>query len=208
MTWKIWILFTAMHATLSLTPGPAVLLVLSQALSRGASKSIWSSLGILSANLFYFVLSATSLGALLLASYRVFFAVKWLGAAYLIYLGIRALTGKTVLVVTPAGRTNSLSDWRIFLNGFALQAANPKALVYFTALLPQFVNPDRAIAPQIGLLAVTATVIEFVILAGYGILAGKASRFARTPRFAAATNRLSGVMLIGVGAGLAAVHRD
>jgi homoserine/homoserine lactone efflux protein len=96
--WEVWLLFVMTEAVLSLTPGPAVLYVLSQAIRRGPAKSVWASWGILSANAAYFVLSATSLGAVIVASYKLFFLIKWLGAAFLVYLGIGSFLCKSYVM--------------------------------------------------------------------------------------------------------------
>jgi len=101
MTWQIWLAFVAVEAVLCITPGPAVLFVLSQAIQRGPAKSVWGIGGILGANTMYFALSATSLGAVIVSSYRLFFLIKWLGAAYLVYLGVMSFFGKASVMSMP-----------------------------------------------------------------------------------------------------------
>jgi homoserine/homoserine lactone efflux protein len=197
MTWTTWWIFVCTETVLCLTPGPAVLFVLSSALKAGARKSIASNLGILAANTVYFGLSATGIGAVLLSS-KLFFAVKWIGAVYLVVLGLRLLFGHNELIKGPDNALNDHKSHHLFFDGFTLQMSNPKAIVFFSALLPQFINPHGAIVPQIVILGATSVVIEFSILLGYGI-AGSAL----TPRYARWTNRVAGGLLIGAGAGLA-----
>lgn len=203
MSLDTWLFFSGTEALLCLTPGPAVLFVLSHGLAQGGRASLWANAGILTGNAFYFLLSALGLGAVLLASHDVFAAIKLLGAAYLIYLGIRTMLGIGLGLRSDRVVAALTRDWATLGRGFALQAANPKALMFFVALLPQFIDPGRPIALQILILGVTSGVIEFFILAGYGYLAGRAAAMAREPRFVTLTNRVSGGMLVAAGAGLA-----
>jgi len=197
MTWTTWWIFACTEAVLCLTPGPAVLYVLSSALEAGARKSIASNLGILTANAVYFALSATGIGAVLLSS-KLFFTVKWIGAGYLVFLGARSLFGHNDAVSAPSRAVIERKSYHLFLNGITLQMSNPKAIVFFAALLPQFLNPHAAIIPQIVILGATSAAIEFCILLGYGIAGSSIA-----PRYARWTNRIAGGLLIGAGAGLA-----
>jgi len=186
-----------METPLCLTPGPAVLFVFAHGLRYGGAKSVWANLGILSANVFYFALSATGLGVLVKTSHDAFVVVKYAGAAYLIFLGIRMMFSKSAALdtATPAA---DVSGTRILGRGILLQLANPKALIFFTAFLPQFVSPNAPVARQMLILGVTSTVLEFIILCGYGWFASRLSG-----RFTRSINRTAGAMLVACGAGLA-----
>lgn len=203
MSLRVWIFFVVTEAVLCLTPGPAVLFIVSCGLARGGRAALWGNAGILSANTFYFIVSAFGLSAVLLGSHQLFTIVKYAGAAYLVWLGIRTIRGAGLALGTAAQDRPAVDRWRMLARGFVLQAANPKALLFFVALLPQFIDVHQAIAPQMVILAVTSAVVEFVILAGYGYFAGRAATLARQARFVTATNRASGGLLIATGTLLA-----
>lgn len=207
MDYRIFVVLLMTQILMSITPGPAVLCVTSQALSRGAARSIWASLGILAANGLYFVLSGTGVGALLLASYRVFSLVRWVGAAYLIWMGVTAIFGKSSSFAPRSESEDGASAWRIFLNGLVVQLSNPKALVFFTALLPQFLDPHRNLLLQLVIIAAVNMVCDLVALVGYAVLAGRVSHLSDRPRFRRVTNVLAGSMLLTAGVATARLHR-
>jgi homoserine/homoserine lactone efflux protein len=204
---ETWFLFVITEAVLSITPGPAVLFVLSQGLRQGAARSVWASLGILSANALYFALSATSLGALIVASYDLFFLIKWAGAAYLVYLGLKCFSSNSSMQKMPEEKSRTVSNFRIWRDGFLLQGANPKALLFFAAILPQFIEPSYSIPLQILILGASSIVVEFLILLIYGQLAGQTLSLAKNPRFEKISNRIAGGLLISAGLGLARLRR-
>jgi threonine/homoserine/homoserine lactone efflux protein len=206
MTLETWALFAITETALCFTPGPAVLLVLSQGLTRGTGASVYANLGILAGNALYFALSATGLGAILLASYELFSAIRWIGAAYLVWLGVTAFVGRSkVLTVAPAAPTSAT---RTFVNGFVLQVANPKALVFFVALLPPFIDPRGSVLLQVAILGATSVVIEFFVLLAYGALAGRLTAMAARPRFQTLANRVAGTMLVAAGVSVALQRRS
>lgn len=197
------LLFAATELLLSLTPGPAVLLVVSQGIRRGFRSSTRGAAGILTGNAIYFALSAAGLGALLLASKRVFDVLQIAGAAYLVLLGLKMLVKPSpvqddVPVTANEGHAGS------FVQGLFTQLANPKAIVFFTALLPQFVDPTRAVAMQFVVLGVISILVELPVLLMYGFAADRGR--ARYGKHAPLFERLAGACLIAAGAKLAAMR--
>jgi homoserine/homoserine lactone efflux protein len=195
------LLFAATELLLSLTPGPAVLLVVSQGIRRGFPSSTRGAAGILTGNAIYFALSAAGLGALLLASKRVFDILQIAGAAYLALLGLKMLI-KPSRVETQV--TEEVGHAGSFVQGLVTQLANPKAIVFFTALLPQFVDPTRAVAMQLIILGVISILVELPVLLLYGFAADRGR--ARYGKHAPLFERLAGACLIAAGAKLAAMR--
>jgi len=207
VNWDTYWLYVATEAALSLSPGPAVMLVIAYGLAQGARRSVWASLGILSANGLYFALSATGVGALLLASQTVFRAIQWAGAAYLVYLGLAALLGRPSPITVSRSAARGGSPRAIYLAGLTLQLANPKTLVFFIAILPQFVDPRLPVGAQMVWLAAGSVIPEFFILAGYGFAASRAARMATDPRFARLTDRAAGVLVLAAAAMVLSISR-
>jgi threonine/homoserine/homoserine lactone efflux protein len=207
VNWDTYWLYVATEAALSLSPGPAVVLVLAYGLAQGARRSLWASLGILSANGLYFALSATSVGALLVASEAFFALVRWCGAAYLVWLGLAALLGKSSPIAVSKAAAREGSPRAIYLSGLTLQLANPKTLVFFVAILPQFVDPRLPVGAQMLWLAAGSVIPEFFILAGYGFAASRAAKLATDPRFARITDRVAGLLVLAAAAMVLAMSR-
>lgn len=200
-----WFLFLLTEAALCLTPGPAVLYVASQGLSRGFRASFAANLGIVTGNTIYFIASALGVGALILASHQVFFAVKWIGVAYLIWLGLRMLMTKEDRLAdaaAPVARTH-----QVYRAGVVVQLANPKNMVFFVAILPPFIDLSGNVPLQVLILGVTSQTVEVLVLMFYGGLASKAGPWLRASRAAAWVDRVAGSTLILIGAGLAFVRR-
>jgi len=210
MTLETWALFCVTETVLCFTPGPAVLLVVSLALSRGGSAGLRASLGILAANAAYFALSATGLGALLLASWELFSLIKWLGAAYLVWLGIRMIHAAFTM---RDGRTEERGaapehGSGAFLQGLITQGANPKSLLFFTAILPQFIDARAAVTPQVLILGVSSVVIELAVLSLYVVVCRRAGRLTSAAQFAAPLQIVGGALLIVAGVRLATQQRN
>jgi homoserine/homoserine lactone efflux protein len=206
MTLQAWALFCLTETLLCLNPGPATLLVLSVALTRGQVAGLFASIGVLAANAVYFTLSASGLVAVHAVSAQAFRAIKWAGAAYLIWLGARMILRSFRTQPDAAPERPAVRASRSFWQGFTTQAANPNLLVYFAAILPQFVDSRQPLPGQVGILAGSSFVIELAVLSIYAALASRAGQRA-APRFRRIAERCAGGLLIAAGAGLAALRR-
>lgn len=205
MTMESWLLFTATEAALSLSPGPAVMMVVAYGISRGWRTSLFVTLGILSGNAIYFAVSATGIGSLILASPKLFTAIKWLGAAYLVYLGLSAIFGRPSPITLSRIEEQPQSGRRIYAGALMLQLTNPKTLLMFVAILPQFIDPQQPIGLQMSILAACSIVPEFFILLGYGMLASKAGHWATQPKYSVITERIAGTLVLAAGVLVASV---
>jgi homoserine/homoserine lactone efflux protein len=200
MALELWLAFCATEAALCFTPGPAVLFVVSCAMTRGARAGLAAALGILAGNTFYFALSATGIAAVIVASSWLFSLLKWAGAAYLVWLGVRMLLQRAAR--TPAPSSAPQPARRAFARGFVVQAANPKALVFFVALLPQFIDAAAPVGRQLFVLGASSLAIECTVLALYVALAVRTRRLAGA-RWAGPLERVGGGFLVAAGARLA-----
>jgi homoserine/homoserine lactone efflux protein len=203
MTLETWLLFCTTETLLCLSPGPAVLLVVSLGMARSARAGMRAALGILAANALYFTLSATGIGALLHGSWQLFFALKWLGAAYLVWLGLGMLRASRA--PRPANPAPPARDG--LRHGFLTQAANPKTLLFFSAILPQFIDPATALTPQLAVLGASSLAIEALVLCAYARLAASGRRALGGERAQGWVERAGGALLWTAAARLASLRR-
>lgn len=197
------LLFAATEFFLSLYPGPAVLLVISQGVRYGTKSSLLGAMGILTGNVMYFLISAMGLGVILIASEKLFLLIKSFGAIYLAYLGAKVIIESLIVIESKQQEIIPTSKQKLFREGLLTQLANPKAILFFAALLPQFIDAHQATAYQFIILGIISVMIEYPILVTYGWLAEKGSNWFRHSKYANWIDRVAGVFLIGAGIKLA-----
>ncbi len=201
MPFETWLAFAAASAVLVVIPGPTILLVVSYALGRGARTALPTAVGVALGDFTAMTLSMLGLGALLATSAELYTALRWAGAAYLVWLGIKLWRAGGTLAAEP--RTDGASDAKMLVHAWAVTALNPKSITFFVAFLPQFMDPGRDFLTQMIMFEATFLVIAFANALGYALLAGRARRFVKDERAIATVNRVGGGLLVG--AGVAAV---
>lgn len=193
MSSEIWFAYIATVLVLMLTPGPSQLLMLSNSMSHGFTKSSFTAMGDLTANAIQMLIAAAGLATILYTSQYAFIIIKWLGVAYLIYMGVRQFFKKTTSELDGNGAEKSIRA--LFMQGFVTSASNPKAIIFFAALFPQFVDPANPTTPQFAILGLTYLIIDGFFLSIYGIFASWISKqFSK--HVAKHLNRISGSFLI------------
>jgi threonine/homoserine/homoserine lactone efflux protein len=201
-------LYILASLALILTPGQDMMYVMSRGLAQGRLAGLYSAIGVILGILVHTVLAAFGVGAILAASEGLFLALKLLGAAYLVYLGIRLLLTREATIATRAAGPR-FSAASLVWQGVLSNVSNPKIVVFFFAFLPQFVDPKSAHpTADLMFLGVLYAAMGLVVKAGVGLAAGSLSeRILRKPRALVWINRVSGTILIGLGLRLAASPR-
>ncbi|NRF23772.1 LysE family translocator [Vibrio coralliilyticus] len=162
----VWFTYVVTVLVLMSTPGPSQLLMLSNSMGSGFRRSIYTAIGDLTANFFQMVIAALGLTTVIANSQHFFTAVKWGGVAYLFYLGMKLLLSNPSNTIEQQGQQRSKSS--LYWQGFITSAANPKAVVFFAALFPQFINPESGLLMQFVVLSSTYLIMDCVFLCFYG----------------------------------------
>ena len=198
MTFESWAAFTAASAVLLIIPGPTVLLVVSYALGQGWRTVLPMTVGVALGDFTAMTLSMLGLGALLAASATLFTILKWVGAAYLVYLGIKLWRAGGTLDAAP--RTDAVSAAKMLGHAWLVTALNPNSITFFVAFLPAFLDPQADFLTQMVVFETTFLVLAFANAFGYALVAARARGFVANPRAIGVVNKVGGGLLIGAGA--------
>lgn len=215
MSLDLWLTFVAASTALLLIPGPTVLLVLSYALSQGKRVALASAAGVAFGDFIAMSASLLGLGALVVASGTLFSIIKWIGAAYLIWMGIKLLrsapSGGLFVPNTPINShddaPDAVSAKSVFTHAGAVTALNPKSIAFFIAFVPQFVRPDAPLAPQFAILIATFVGLAAMNALAYALLADRLRTTISRPNTITWLTRGGGVALIAMGLITATLRR-
>ncbi|MCA2006968.1 LysE family translocator [Tritonibacter mobilis] len=208
MEFHVWLTFASASIALLLIPGPTVLLVLSYAISQGKRVAVATAAGVALGDLVAMSASLAGLGALVLASAELFLLLKWVGAAYLIYLGIKLYRSAATASLDPVEDVADAAAGRVFAHAAAVTALNPKSIVFFIAFVPQFVNPQATLLPQFGILIATFVGFAALNALAYALLGDKLRQRIRHPAVMPMLTRLGGGALVAMGVATAAIRRS
>ncbi len=196
MDLQLWITFVSASVVLLLIPGPTVLLVLSYSLSKGRSVAVASAMGVALGDLIAMSASLAGLGALVLASATLFSLLKWLGAAYLVWLGIKLWCSAGSL--SDLGKSD-IQARGVFAHAAVVTALNPKSIAFFIAFVPQFLRPSEPLMPQFMVMIATFVGLAALNALVYALAADRLRRIVARPGFNAVISRMGGGALIAMG---------
>ncbi len=208
MAFELWLTFVAATIALLLIPGPTVLLVLSYALSQGKRIAVATAAGVALGDLIAMSASLAGLGALVLASATLFTVLKWVGAVYLLYLGIKLFRSAGYATLGATEQMQEASAARVFGHSAAVTALNPKSIVFFIAFVPQFISVDAPLMPQFAILIATFVGLAGLNALAYALLADQLRTRIARPAVLQGLTRAGGVALMAMGAATAAVRRS
>lgn len=205
MTIQLWLIYLTFVIVATATPGPAVLFIVTNSTLHGWRKASFAALGNIAGLFCLGIMAVTGLGAIIKTSEIVFNVIKYAGSAYLIYLGLKLIFQKNGQLTAGHRQIAAMdvSGPKIGFQAFGVAMSNPKAIVFLTALFPQFIHINEALLPQFAILISTLMLFSFTFLMAYALLAHHAGIWLKTPSRVRRVNYLSGSIFIGFGALLA-----
>ena len=202
---ELYLIFLATTVMLILVPGPAAITIAAQGASYRPNKAFLGVLGVASADVIFFTLSATGIASLILTSNLLFSIVKWFGVVYLLYLGVTALFSKSG-VIKIKKQTAKVNHSKLFSQGLIVQLANPKALIYFSALLPQFINPNESIVLQMFLMGASCLIADLLVYSLFSHIGDNLARQKMKAWVINLINKSAGITLIATGIKMASLE--
>lgn len=199
MDLSVWMTFVAATVVLLIIPGPTIVLVLTYALTQGRRVAVASAAGVALGDFIAMTTSLLGLGALVLASATLFTALKWVGAAYLVWMGIGMIRHAGTTKAIKIEDAPQLSARDVFRNAAVVTALNPKGIVFFIAYVPQFIRTDAALLPQFAILIATFVGLAALNVMIYALLADRLRDTIRKPSVLAWMTRTGGGVLIAMG---------
>ena len=207
MSFEIWLLFVVVAIVPAVSPGPAILLAISNTLRFGRRATLWSAAGNALGLVVMGFMVAYGFGAVMAVSATAFTVLKLIGAAYLVYLGVKVWRDPAGLNAMPASIVPRDRSWRLCRQAFLVAVTNPKAMLVLAALLPQFLTADAPVLPQVLVLSVTYALMCYANHLVLAFFAAPLRRALQSRRTADLVRRLTGGLFIGFGAALAASSR-
>ncbi|MDQ0737501.1 MULTISPECIES: LysE family transporter [unclassified Pseudomonas] len=207
MALDTWLAFFLASWIISLSPGAGAIASMSSGLQYGFVRGYWNAIGLQLGLAMQIAVVAGGLGAILAASSTAFYAIKWFGVAYLIYLAVKQWRALPMDMTDEAAIRPIGKPMAMMFRGFLVNASNPKALVFMLAVLPQFVNPQAPLAIQYLIIGATMISVDMIVMAGYTGLASKVLRLLRSPKQQKRVNRTFAGLFVGAAGFLASLHR-
>ena len=208
MSWQLWLAFFAAAWAISLSPGPGAIAVMSASLQHGFARGCFAIIGLVLGFWTQLVVVAAGVGAIIATSALAFAIVKWLGVAYLVYLGVRQWRAPPIALAAATREHRATARRsRIVVEAWLLNAVNPKGTAFMLAVVPQFLVTSRPLVPQYLAIGATLAFTDLVVNTGYAALASPLLCLLRSPGRGRAVQRVFGSLFIALGALLATFKR-
>lgn len=204
---SLWLTFLAASWAISLSPGPGAIAAMGAGVNHGFARGYWLTIGLALGIITQLMIVGIGLGALMVASATAFAVVKWMGVAYLLWLGLQQWRAPVSALQRIDGERSEATRRTLVLRGWGLNAVNPKGTAFMLAVVPQFIDPSRPLALQYAVIGATLVCSDLIVMAGYTAMAARVLAVLKSPGQVRAMNRLFGTLFVAAATLLAAFRR-